>query len=250
MKVKQQVETQQKKIYINNYIITKSRDEWIEGRIIKIIEVPKPSEEKPDMNIKKYIIYSLRHNIICEEEIPEHSIHRSSIENYKKFKLFPLRAYVEDIHIPVDLFEILKNDYKLVKDKKMIVLPSKFPISKILKEFSKFIVANKPSISEDEILEVVKGFTWYFDKLINPFILYECEIEQYIQYFEKEKNVNLPSNCYGPEHLLRMIFAIQKFLVKDCMDYETQDVIFEYSVYLCDFLNIFLKKYFQEKNYG
>lgn len=250
MKVKQQNDTQLKNLCVNNYIITKTRDEWIEGRIIKIIEVPKPTTENPDMNIKKYIIYSLRHNIICDEEILEHSIHRSSIENYKKFKLFPLRAYVEDIHIPLDLFEILKNDNKLIKDKKIIILPSKFPISKILKDFSKFIIINKPTISEDEILEVSKGFTWYFDKLINPFILYDSEVEQYIQLFEKEKGTNTPSNVYGPEHLLRMMFVVQKLFVKDCSDYETQDVIFEYSIYLIDFLNIYIKKYFLEKNYG
>ncbi|KAF7683779.1 Protein MRG1 [Astathelohania contejeani] len=224
-----------KKIAVNNYVYCKINEDWLEARVVIIH--PNQKDDGTKDAYRKFTVHLLSTYSIYPEPIPSPNVHLSSIENYKKYKISSLRHLLRNIHIPPTLMNYLQKD---VNEKIVTSLPARFSVNEIIYLFKQFMSVNKATVIEGELIEMVNGFIYYFNIAIKYCLLYKNEIDQYNNITEQ------PSSVYGAKHLLRLIYLIQSKYVSECNNTELKDILYEYSVYLLDYLDLKYKEYFDE----
>lgn len=133
-------------------------------------------------------------------------------------------------------------DRAYVQKSAFLVLPSKQPVSKILNDFKKYMQLNKPGIFEEELEEIVLGFFHVFESTFSTFLLYKGE-RSYVETLLSDTKHQQKSDVFGLEYLVRAIYLIQTTFVDKIENTEVRDMVFDFSVYLLDFLGMNVGKY-------
>lgn len=212
---------------INDYVLYKEGTEWHEGRISSI--------EFEDGG-ERYTI--LAFNTFTEISVKNTEIFpNSTCEMRRKMKNHIIGDFHSKIHFPALLKHILTIDKEMCKD-----LPYDMPfranVSQIIQHFIDFFRMNNGCSDLYELQEAYKAFVHCFDIFLPIFLLYESEIEQF-----KKIDTN-PSEVYGFVHLLRLLYFLQKEGADFAQDYPSKLVIFDYTIYLLDFLIARYKEYY------
>lgn len=234
----------QKSFQKNNYILAKVREEWFEGRIIDI----KVEKNEMGENENHYKIYLLRLYNEIANCLPESSIYAATPENIKKFKVPALMRVTSKIHVPGSLLKLLHHDREFILDGRFVKFPVKIPVSKILNDFKNSMQLNKMSLFEDEIEELILGFFHVFESVVTLHLIYRNEKEYIGDVLLKNENQKM-AYTFGPEHFLRMLYFLQAKLIDTIACVDTKELIYDYSVYLLDFLDLYSSKYFSVSNY-
>lgn len=232
-----------RKFNTNNFIITKVGEEWFEGRVIESLPETKNTNE-----ICMYRIYVFRLFAELSQPVKEYSLMHSTPENIRKFKLYSFRSEHKGVHFPKILKERIFFDKIQIKKDNFLKLPGKFPISRILNDFKKFIQINKGGIFEEELDEIVLGFCHLFESTFSLFLLYSNEKDYVNQFLSEMVNIQKTS-VFGAEYLIRLIYLLHKKLLNRIECTDTADLTFDFSVYLLDFLTVNYEKYFSDENY-
>lgn len=216
-----------KLLAVNNYVLFRYKEEWIECRVKELITSPNKTSQTVILHIPKY-------NITHPDPIPDDLIHLSSIENIKKFKI----SY-QNIEMPIFFLNFLQEDKLKIKNNFVVKIPTKISVRNIINDFATYINKNK-IIYEDELDEMISGFNHCFNETLYNHLLYEKEIYQWDKIMNK-KSAEKPCDMYGIEHLVRMLYY--------CKIYVECEVFLEYLFYILDYLDMNYKKYFNDREY-
>lgn len=158
------------------------------------------------------------------------------------------------LNFPPELKHILVNDWEYItKDRKLVSLPSQYPINQILQDYktyrTKQLTSNSDQLSI--LIEILTGLEIYFNKSLSLILLYKYEHLQYLN-FLKQNIINpqqdiLQSNIYGVEHLLRLIISFPGLLSTTTMDGISLSVLILELESLCRFIGDRLQLY--QNNY-
>jgi mortality factor 4-like protein 1 len=109
------------------------------------------------------------------------------------------------IKIPDSLKQILVNDWDLIRQKKLIRLPQKVTVDRILNDYLKHKNSSKLSASkQSSITETVNGIKEYFNATIGTKLLYKFEKNQFNDHIkDPDDDSTKASAIYGAIHLLR-----------------------------------------------
>ena len=231
---------------VKNFVVTKIGEEWLEGRITDTIEVLDEYKQSLEDHFYKIYLFSLYSEI--SQPIKDYFLFSATTENLKKFKVSSLRRMTQKPHIPPALRRIMEIDKRDTQKGLFVKLPARQPVSKILNDFKQYIQANKPNLFEEELEEIILGFFHIFENTFIPFLLYSKE-RNYVNLLLSDIKNQQKAEIFGSEYLLRAIYFIQDVLIDkvDCV--ETKDMVFDFSVYLLDFLDLHIEKYFTSRNY-
>lgn len=215
-----------------NYVMFKHLEEWQEGRVLGEVS-GHADDEKKCYRILSFKTYSEVPSLVSENIVP------SSLENARKLKVAPLCDCFSTghVHIPTDLYEIVRNNVVSAENGVMPSVPGKVTVSAILRDFGEFIIANKPAILLEEVDEMLAGFTHAFNALA-PSILTAKEAP-----LLSRINENAPVDILGAEYLLRVALFLEMKVLPTIKDGETRGVVFDYLTYLLDYLNLARSKY-------
>lgn len=231
-----------KKFEINNYVLYKYKDEWLECRIKDII--------KTDAHSPNIILFIIKYSVVNNEPVSEDCIYKSTFENEKKFKV------VKTYRVPAFLINFLREDKTKIKNNFVIKLvsdeivkkPGRKPkneakgkgdatnkkvknVKSIVNDFIDFFGKNKATFDE-ELEEARTGINFLFCNIIKN-LLYDKEMKQFGE-------ITAPYNeVYGIEHLCRLFYY--------CID--KNDILNEYAYYFCDFLDLNYETYFLDRKY-
>lgn len=229
-----------KNFCVSNFIVTKVGEEWFEGRVVEINKAgrdPRTNAEERFYHVHLFRLYSE-----IAQPIREYFLFSATPENIKKFKVAPLSRVTQRPHLPKELRRIMDMDREDVQRGVFSALPSKQPVSKILNDFKKYMQLNKPGIFEEELEEIVLGFFHVFESIFSSFLLYKRE-RSYVDTLLSDTKNQQKSDIFGLEYLLRAIYLIQTAFVDKLENPEIRDMVFDFSVYLLDFLGINVDRY-------
>lgn len=159
-----------------------------------------------------------------------------------------------NLNFPPELKHLLVNDWEFItKDRKLISLPSQYPINQILQDYKTYrtkqltLKLTKNSYQLSILIEILTGLEIYFNKSLSLILLYKYEHLQYLN-FLKENIINpqqdiLQSNIYGLEHLLRLIISFPGLLSMTTMDGISLSVLILELESLCRFIGDRLQLY-------
>ena len=107
---------------------------------------------------------------------------------------------------------LLVDDWEsITKNKHVVALPSKYPVNKIIDEYTNEERPNRPTPTDKDVLdEVIAGIKEYFDKALDKILLYKFEREQHRIMRKKWEDQSDPLagkgplDTYGAEHLARL----------------------------------------------
>ncbi|KIV98113.1 hypothetical protein, variant [Exophiala mesophila] len=132
------------------------------------------------------------------------------------------------ISIPDHLKSLLVDDWENVTKSLLLVpLPSKAPANYILDEYFNEEKLNRRlgSVEADILLEFVAGLKTYFEKAIGKILLYRFERAQLAEVRKlwesgqhKDWEGRGPGDCYGAEHLTRMVVNLPEIIAQTNMD--------------------------------
>ncbi|RVX75820.1 hypothetical protein B0A52_00177 [Exophiala mesophila] len=132
------------------------------------------------------------------------------------------------ISIPDHLKSLLVDDWENVTKSLLLVpLPSKAPANYILDEYFNEEKMNRRlgSVEADILLEFVAGLKTYFEKAIGKILLYRFERAQLAEVRKlwesgqhKDWEGRGPGDCYGAEHLTRMVVNLPEIIAQTNMD--------------------------------
>jgi mortality factor 4-like protein 1 len=110
------------------------------------------------------------------------------------------------IKIPDSLKQILVNDWDQIRQKKLIRLPQKVTVDRILNDYLKHKNSTKLSASkQSSITEAVNGIKEYFKATIGTQLLYKFEKNQFNEHIkDPDDDSTKASAIYGAIHLLRL----------------------------------------------
>ncbi|ODV81158.1 MRG-domain-containing protein [Suhomyces tanzawaensis NRRL Y-17324] len=142
---------------------------------------------------------------------------------------------------------ILVDDWEFItKDKKIIDLPSKYPISKILTDYYEFRKAKLATKDQLDILdEIIQGLELYFNKSLSLMLLYKYENLQYLNLIKNGQvsSEKKQSEVYGIEHLLRLLISFPGLLSQTTMDGVSISVLVNELTELLKFLTKNIPEY-------
>lgn len=230
-----------KSFSVSNFVLTKIGEEWFEGRVVGIDKLA--GDQVLGHGDYFYRVYLFGLYSEMSQPIKDHLLFSATSENMKKFRITPLRKVTKKPHIPPSLKKIMDIDKENAQKGHFLNLPARQTVSKILDDFKNYIQVNKPSIFEEELEESILGFFYMFENTLIPFLLYKKE-KTHVKVLLSDIKNQQKADIFGPEYLLRAIYLMQVvFLDKiDCE--ETKDMVFDYSVYLLDFLSVNTDRYF------
>jgi hypothetical protein len=214
----------------NNYVIFKYLDVWQEGRIMEIVSKSEMSEEKRLYKVLSFRTFNEVPSVITDNIFP------STLDTAKKFKMGPLYEGHGTGHMPLQLKEVMCDELERVERGNHGNLASKITVTEIVAGFSKFLAANKPSTSKEEMDEMARGFVHCFNGLLAGHLLSDKERRSFNRVNERTKAA--PADVCGAEYLLRMILFLEKKVVPLMRDGETVAIVFDYLTYMLDYLNL------------
>lgn len=221
------MEQKKEKFALNSYVIFKNGQEYYEGRINNV-ETSSASE-----NFDIFCFSTFTHIKVPVSEI----LSNMSQEIKRKMKSTPFIEIPNITHFPHELKNVLIVDKEWSLEGNY-PLPHKYSIYGILEAFKIFLIEQASFADLDETEEIIKGFTMCFNHLFKIKLIYENEREQV------ESNLGDPVDFCGPIHLLRLIYYIQKKAQNHIADFQTKNILLDYSVYLLDFLLLNFNEYF------
>uniref|UniRef100_A0A069DT38 Putative dosage compensation regulatory complex/histone acetyltransferase complex n=1 Tax=Panstrongylus megistus TaxID=65343 RepID=A0A069DT38_9HEMI len=125
------------------------------------------------------------------------------------------------VKIPDELKPILVDDWQnICVQKKLLKFPLRITADGILEEYLAQKVSSKNAMpnKENARTDMVSGIRSYFNVMLGPQLLYECERKQYTELM-REKGTNMkPSSVYGAVHLLRLFVRIGRALAYSRLD--------------------------------
>lgn len=115
------------------------------------------------------------------------------------------KGSVVSIDIPYSLRQILVEDWEQMNQKKLVRLPAKVTINRIVEDYLKQRLNQKllPS-RESAIREATEGIKEYFNASIASKLLYPFERNQFKDLIKDPDEDPKPSAVYGAIHLLRL----------------------------------------------
>lgn len=226
-----------KPLPVNRYVIFKNSNVFYEGRIVDVLV---------DGNKTLYSVVSFatfEYFRVTESEL----VTQSSHESKKKYKPSTNCENFNNVRMPSILRNRLRadKDYCIINysgDGAVKTSPG-VTVKRVIQDFGQFFQQNSLLYETSEINEALCGFMDLFNTFLPITLLYESEktslgatmdITSFRDY----------TNDFGPVHLLRLLYFIQKHNDKFVKPDYTQLILSDYSVYLIDFLNSKYQEYF------
>lgn len=152
------------------------------------------------------------------------------------------------IEIKPQLKYILVDDWEFItKDRKVVDLPSTFPVSTILLEYRDDLKARDTArIPMDVADEFLRGIKLYFNNTLSLLLLYKFERLQYSNLLKERGADFLASDVYGVEHLLRLFVTLPGLIAQTTMDAVSVRVMLDESKKILDFIYANLSKYLND----
>ncbi|KAL6120592.1 hypothetical protein NUSPORA_02653 [Nucleospora cyclopteri] len=213
-----------KNLPVDRYVIFKNFNYYYEGRIVDVTS---------DGNKTLYSVISFatfEYFRVTESEL----ITQTSLESKRRYKPSMNCENFTGIRMP----SILKNRLRADKDYYSVnykQYPVTVPINRVLEEFMVFFKLNSPLYEINEMAEVHQAFKELFNTFLPVCLLYDKE------QLEVKEDYTLH---FGPIHLLRLLYFIQKNNNKFVEDTATLIAVSDYTIYLIDFLNYKYQEYF------
>ncbi|KAK6461147.1 MRG-domain-containing protein [Scheffersomyces coipomensis] len=151
----------------------------------------------------------------------------------------------------IKLKYILINDWEFItKDKKILDLPSKAPISKILQDYKSFREPSLDSHQQQILSEILLGLELYFNKSLSLILLYKYENLQYLNFLKQDliSKDKIQSKVYGYEHLLRLLISLPGLISESLIDTISLNVLIDELNELLKFLTNNMNDYINEYN--
>jgi len=147
------------------------------------------------------------------------------------------------IKIPDELKPYIVDDWEMItRQKKLIVLPARITVEKIIQDYVRAKTANKTAAAvknnrHSAIKEVTTGIKEYFNVMLGAQLLYKFERNQYAELLEEDSNMN-PCKVYGSVHLLRLFVKLGGMLTYTPLGEKSVQLLL---FYINDFMN-YLKR--------
>ncbi|KAK6457343.1 MRG-domain-containing protein [Scheffersomyces xylosifermentans] len=150
-----------------------------------------------------------------------------------------------------ELKYLLINDWEYItRDRKIVELPSKKPISSLLQDYRKFRSSQLSTAEQIDILqEILMGLELYFNKSLSLTLLYKYENLQYLNFLKQEvinSTTKSQSKVYGVEHLLRLLISLPGLISQTTMDNISISVLINELTELLRFITDNLPHYANE----
>ncbi|KAF7558791.1 hypothetical protein G7046_g5378 [Stylonectria norvegica] len=132
--------------------------------------------------------------------------------------------------IPDHVQAMLVDDWEnITKNNQLVPLPHLTPVTKILEDYlvHERRTREADSASMDILEEVMSGFREYFEKTLSRILLYRFERHQYQdlkklwENADENSKIKSISDCYGAEHLARLIVSLPELLAQTNMDQQS-----------------------------
>lgn len=223
------------KFRINSYILYKANGEWHEGRISNIVNAD---------GREAYHVFSFATLGALVFESDE-ALSAAAPELRRRMKTSVFADVPNKIHIPARLLNVLIADREWTVDN-VYDIPAdgaatssmKATVAAIVGAFGDFLLHSGGAGDPDEILEVCRGLIAAFDAFLPRFLLYASELGQ-------GRGIRgSPSEVYGPIHLLRLVYFLQRRGKAYVSDGLTASILADYTVYMLDFLLMRYGDYF------
>lgn len=241
-------ESLHKPLPINRHVIFRNGNVFFEGRIVDVLN----DGSKTLYSVLSFATFEYFR--VTESDL----VTQASLESKRKYKPSTNCGNFTGLKMP----SVLKNRLRADKDYCMINYTyfkrnqnvveilrrynfSHKCVKEILTEFSAFFLTNSLVSDSIEINEVVEGFTLLFNTFLPVSLLYEKE-KEFLQIgidFKAEVDY---AGIFGPVHLLRLLYFLQKHNEKFNETKYTQMVLSDFVVYLIDFLNFKYQEYFYD----
>jgi mortality factor 4-like protein 1 len=189
----------------------------------------KYDEWVPYQRLKKY-----------DDNAKIHKPGRGSAQKNKKKKTDDDEDYdnMVKILLPTAMKNKLVGEWEAItRDNKLIPLPKKYNVSKILAEF---LDANE---GREPWPEIVEGLELYFDKTLKSMLLYPQEKKQAENVL---KNGKTPRKVYGVEHLIRLFVKLPEILPYTNFDEESLGTLTARLTYILAFIKDNSSAYYTE----
>lgn len=118
------------------------------------------------------------------------------------------------LEIPLVLKKHLLDEWTLISQqdpRRLLKLPRKISAEQALKDFVQSLEDKLDDDQYEHQRDFFEGLQLYFEKALPTILLYRHERDQYNLVLEKCPDA-LPSQIYGPEHLLRLFVRLPKLL--------------------------------------
>ncbi|OQS53988.1 hypothetical protein EHP00_530 [Ecytonucleospora hepatopenaei] len=239
-------DTVHKPVPINRYVIFRNEEIYYEGRIVDVLS---------DGNKTLYSIVSFA--TFEYFRVTEHDlVAQTSLESKRKFRPSHICGNFTNLKMP----SVLKNRLRADKDfctvnyndfrrnQNVIEVLKNYNFSKktvfdVIQEFAEFFKTNSLIYEINEMQEVVDGFVCLFNVFLPTALLYEKE-KGFLELGMDFSTETDYTKIFGPVHLLRLLYFIQKNNERFNDDQYVQLVLSDYTVYLVDFLNFKYHDYF------
>lgn len=212
---------------INSYVLYRDANDWHEGRISNITY----GDAGEIYHVFSFLTFT--ELVFTSDE----ALSSASPELRRKMKSSPFANIPNKVHVPLLLKSIMVADKEWATGN-LYDLPPKVTAAAVIRHFKDFMTNNSGACESDEIAEACAGFICVFNAVLPRFLLYQSEKEQY------ERIKGDPVEAYGPVHLLRLIYFLQKRGKNYVCGTQTVGVVLDYTVYLSDFLLLKHKEYF------
>ncbi|XP_054160342.1 mortality factor 4-like protein 1 [Oppia nitens] len=138
----------------------------------------------------------------------------------------------------IKLSDLLKqsliDDWELIGQKKLVRLPAKVSVNKIIDDYIKQKLIQKLSLSKENLVkEVAEAIKCYFNATIGTQLLYSFEKNQFKDLMKDSDDDSKASTLYGGIHLLRLFVKLGSLLAYLNFDDRSIQLI---SEYIHDFL--------------
>lgn len=152
-------------------------------------------------------------------------------------ELYKQKLEVE-VKIPDELKPYIVDDWCMItRQKKLVVLPARITVEKIIQDYVKAKTANKtPAAIKNNkhaaIQDVTTGIKEYFSVMLGSQLLYKQERDQHAALVSEDPNMN-PCSVYGSVHLLRFFVKLGGMLTYTPLGKKSVDLLL---IYVHDFL--------------
>ncbi|OJJ44045.1 hypothetical protein ASPZODRAFT_135490 [Penicilliopsis zonata CBS 506.65] len=163
-----------------------------------------------------------------QSSVPARGTKRGRDNEIEKEEHFYMRPSIR-IVIPDSLKCLLVDDWEYItKNHQTVNLPSRTPVNQILDAYREEEKPKRAMPSDLDVLdEVLAGIREYFDKALDKILLYRFEREQWRSIKKRmdatsgEIAGKIPSDVYGPEHLIRLFATMPELIAQTNMDLQS-----------------------------
>lgn len=158
---------------------------------------------------------------------PRNKVSTAKKERHYHHHIKSSKSYELFITMPVEIKKILIRDWQnITKHEKLVELPSKYPISKLLKKFVRDICRNKDTDGSllENYIELARSLEDYFNRSLGTLLLYRYEREQYIDIL-KRTPVPKMIDVYSPIFFLRLCSILPNILIDSVVDLQTLEIV-------------------------